>query len=57
MKWLCKWRGHKYNSIDILLLSIELNSLNINKKDLSIKCARCKKVSTIEELLKELADD
>ena len=41
MKWLCKFLGHKYNPVDVLLLDIKNEAFNRNELDLSIICSRC----------------
>mgnify|MGYP001573395780 FL=1 len=49
----CKWFGHKFKSLDLLMLKIELRS---GIFDISITCVRCKQVFTPGAFQKLLRD-
>ena len=54
MKWLCRFIGHKYTELDVLIAQIELKAHNAPVP--KIICRRCG-VDVVQEIITDVAED
>ena len=52
-KLMCKWVGHRYDEVDMLILRLKCSAENIDELDLSITCLRCGDILNLKELARK----